>query len=365
MAGGSTTVVIVALVCNLGIAATKFAAAVVSGSSAMLAEAIHSLVDTGNQGLLLLGIKRSSRKPDDLHPFGYAMELYFWSFVVGMLLFSLGAGVAIYEGVDKTAHPAPIEQAHIVYIVLAISVVLEGISTYRGVVEFNHRRGRVAWLTALRNSKDPSLYVVLLEDFAALAGLVIAFAGVVASHEFGILQADGIASIAIGIVLALVAAFMSIETKELLIGEAASSRVYDGLRDILQTEVGQDRPITNVASIKTMHLGPEDILLAIRLDYNDTVTAAIVERTNARIETSIKERFPSIKQIFLAVGSSTPITTQQTRVDRTKGPSPPSRPPAYKPDHSEANLHAPLPRPAHSPPSQPENRKSRKRAKRR
>lgn len=303
-AGGSTTVVAIALACNLGIATAKFVAAAWSGSSAMLSEAIHSLVDTSNQALLLVGIKRSQRPADDRHPFGYGMELYFWSFIVAIVLFSLGAGVAIYEGVDKLLHPHPIAHANILYIVLGVSLVLEGISTFQCVGEFNSRRGKMPWLAALRTSKDPSLYTVLLEDCAALAGLTIAFVGVVAADQFGIEQADGVASIVIGVLLAMVAAFMSIETKALLIGEAAEPSVLAGLRAIIAHETGKGKPISAINNIKTMHLGPEEILVVASVDFEDGQLASSVEATNARLELAIKSAYPAVRQLCLEVRSA-------------------------------------------------------------
>ncbi|MEQ1697354.1 MAG: cation diffusion facilitator family transporter [Hyphomicrobiaceae bacterium] len=300
-AGGSTTVVAIALVCNLGIATAKFVAAGMSGSSAMLSEAIHSLVDTSNQGLLLIGIKRSKRPADDRHPFGYGMELYFWSFIVAIVLFSLGAGVAIYEGVDKLLHPHGMDHVNILYAVLAVSLVLESISTYQAVKEFNSRRNGAPWIGALRASKDPSLYTVLLEDLAALAGLTIALAGVIAADKFGIAQADGIASIVIGLLLAMVAIFMSIETKALLIGEAAEPDVQAGLREAILAETGAGKPITQIHTIKTMHLGPEDILVVASVDFEDGQSARSVEATNGRIEAAIKTRYPAVRQLFLEV----------------------------------------------------------------
>ncbi len=302
-AGGSTGVVIVALACNFGIATAKFAAAAVSGSSAMLSEAIHSLVDTSNQALLLIGIKRSQRPPDDRHPFGYSMELYFWSFIVAILLFSLGAGIAIYEGIDKLLHPHAIEHAWALYAILGVSLVLEGISTYRALTEFNAHRGRTGLIAALQRSKDPALYTVLLEDLAALAGLTVAFLGVVGVDVFGWPQADGLASIVIGVILALVAAFMSVETKALLIGEAASDEVQAGLKALVAAETGPGKPISHINSIKTMHLGPVDVLVIASVDFEDGQTARSVELTNARIEASIKAQYPSVRQLFLEVRS--------------------------------------------------------------
>ena len=314
-AGGSTSVVIVALACNFGIAAAKFVAAAYSGSSAMLSEAIHSLIDTSNQGLLLIGLKRSERPADARHPFGYSMELYFWSFIVAIVLFSLGAGVAIYEGIDKLRNPHPIDHVQVLYAVLGVALVLEGISTWRALGEFNARRGSTGFVAALRKSKDPALYTVLLEDLAALAGLAVAFLGVLATDQFAVAQADGMASIVIGLILAAVAVFMSIETKSLLIGEAASETVQAGLRAIIEDETGLGRPITCVNTIKTMHLGPDDILVVASVDFDDGVSARTVEVTNARIEAEIKRRFPQVRQLFLEVrATAAPVVASQSAI---------------------------------------------------
>lgn len=288
----------------------------------MLSEAIHSLVDTSNQALLLLGIKRSKRPADERHPFGYGMELYFWSFIVAIVLFSLGAGVAIYEGVDKLLHPHGMDHVNILYAVLGVSLVLEGISTYQAVKEFNSRRNGAPWIRALRSSKDPSLYTVLLEDLAALAGLTIALAGVIAADKFGIAQADGVASIVIGLLLALVAIFMSIETKALLIGEAAEPDVQAGLREAILVETGAGKPITQIHAIKTMHLGPDDILVVASVDFEDGQTARSVEATNGRIEAAIKTRYPAVRQLFLEVKGGPELVTGTT-ADAAVGPAQP------------------------------------------
>lgn len=302
-ASGSTGVVLVALGCNLGIALAKFAAAAWTGSSAMLSEAIHSLVDTCNQGLLLVGLRRSVRPADARHPFGYARELYFWSFIVAILLFSMGAGVSIYEGLLKLANPRPIADPMVNYAILGVAVTLEGVSTWRAVREFNARRGKTSMLAALRASKDPALFTVVLEDLAALAGLVAALAGIAAAHLLGFEPADGIASVVIGLILAAVAAFMSIEIKGLIVGEAASDAVRQGLRNIVEAETGRDRPIQSINEIRTMHLGPDDVLVAASVDFNDGETARSVEMTTARIERAVKARYPEVKRLYVEVQS--------------------------------------------------------------
>jgi len=224
MAGGSSVrVVVAAFACNGVIAVSKFVAAGITGSAAMQSEALHSVVDAGNQALLLLGLKRAGRPADALHPFGYGKELYFWSFVVAVILFSMGAGVSLYEGIQKLRNPHPIESPIISYVVLGVAIVFEVASTYVAVSAFNEQRGEQSAWAALRGSKDPALFTVVLEDLAALTGLLIALAGTIAADQLGWIAADAVASIAIGVVLALVATFMSLETKSLLIGDEAGN----------------------------------------------------------------------------------------------------------------------------------------------
>jgi cation diffusion facilitator family transporter len=299
-ADGTVKVVLAALACNGLIAVSKFVAASITGSAAMLAEALHSVADTANQGLLLLGMRRARRPADRWHPFGYSKELYFWSFVVGILLFSMGAGVSLYEGVQKLLHPHPIEHAFVNYIVLSVAIVFEVASTYVAVSEFNARRGRMRPLMALRSSKDPALFTVVLEDLAALIGLIIALVGILVADLLGWLPGDALASIAIGCVLAGVAAFMCLETKSLLIGEAASPRVVAGVRRLIEAQAAASGAIKRVHTIRTMHLGPEDVLLTVRVDFEDSVSAAKVEDIVGDLERAIRARFPEIRQLFLA-----------------------------------------------------------------
>lgn len=297
--GGSTGVVMVALVANFGIAVAKFAAAAWTGSSAMLSEAIHSLVDTSNQGLMLYGIKRSQRPADAVHPFGYAKELYFWAFVVAVLLFSLGAGVAIYEGVDKLANPRPITDPIVNYVVIGVAFLLESFSAHRAITEFNARRGNQPIGYALRSSKDPALFTVLLEDIAALIGLTFAFCGIAIAHATGSTAADAYASILIGLLLGAVAAFMSIEIRSLIIGESASPAVRRDIQEAILAEVGPGRPIRAINEIRTTHLGPTDILVVASVDFEDDETAASIEAAVARIEATIRTHTPAVRRIFI------------------------------------------------------------------
>lgn len=296
-ADGSLKVVIAALGANALIAASKFTAAAWTGSSAMLSEAIHSLADTANQGLLLLGLRRSARPADSKHPFGYAREIYFWSFVVAVLLFSLGAGVSIYEGVHKLQHPATIKDPLVNYVVLGVALVFETISTMVAVREFNTRRQGQGIVAALRNCKDAALFTVVLEDLAALVGLVLALGGIAASHLLGFAQGDALASIAIGLLLASVAAFMSIETKALLIGEAAMPEVVEGIERIVGRELGGSA--SRLVDLRTMHLGPEDVLVAATLDFDNNVPAGTVEATVNRMEAAIRGAYPAVKRIYI------------------------------------------------------------------
>jgi cation diffusion facilitator family transporter len=301
---GSKKVVLIALAANLGIALAKFAAAAWTASSAMLSEAIHSLVDTSNQALLLYGLARARRPADARHPFGYSKEIYFWSFVVAIVLFSMGAGVSIYEGIEKLRDPHPISDFWINYLVLGTALGLEGFSAYKALTEFGTRRGSRGWVAALRASKDAALFTVVLEDLAALAGLLIALVALLCVQHLGLEQADAIASIAIGILLAGVAAFMSIEIKGLLIGEAASPKVLAGIEAILSHEVRPAGPLVAINEIRTMHLGPHDVLVAASVDAIDGIPAERVEAVTTKLERAIKARYPQVRHLFIETQSA-------------------------------------------------------------
>lgn len=300
-AGSSTKIVVIALTANFLIACAKFSAYLWTSSSAMLSEAIHSLVDTSNQALLLYGDHRSRRPADDRHPFGYARELYFWSFVVAILLFALGAGLSIYEGIEKLLNPHPITDPYVNYIVLSVALCIEGYATSVAIREFNSRRGATGIVRALRDSKDPALITILLEDVAAISGLLVAFFGILMAHLFAIDQADGIASIAIGLVLAFVAIFLSMEVKGLLIGEAARPHVQAGIRQLIDDEQASNGHILDINEIRTMQLGAKDVLVAVSVDFDDRSTAADVKETTQRLETAIKTAYPEVKQFYIEV----------------------------------------------------------------
>ncbi len=298
--GGSKVVIYAALAGNAGIAVTKFGAAFYTGSSAMLSEAVHSCVDTGNQGLLLMGIARSKRPPDREHPFGYGMEIYFWAFIVAILIFGLGAGVSIYEGLRQLANPEPVESYTAAYIVLGVALVFEGAAWTVAFREVNRARGNRSLFQAVRRSKDPTVFTVLFEDSAAILGLVVAFVGLLASEFLGIVWADGAASIGIGVILALTALGLAYETKSLLTGEAAAPAIVEEIRRMALEEPS----VRAINEFRSMHFGPEDILANISLDFEDRSNLAEVEHTVARLERRIKERFPEVTNVFVEVQAS-------------------------------------------------------------
>lgn len=298
-AHGSKKVIYAALAGNGLIAVTKFIASTITGSSAMLSEAIHSVVDTGNQGLLLYGIRRSNRPPDIKHPFGYGMELYFWSFVVAILIFAVGAGVSLYEGIQKLIEPHPISNPYINYIVLGIAMVFESAAWWIAYREFGKVQGKFGLFDAVRRSKDPTVFTVLFEDTAALLGLVVAMIGIGSAHLLYVPWADGMASVVIGLILAGTAILLAFETKSLLIGESADPELIRGVQDM----VSKIDSIRNINELRTMHLGPEDILLAISLDFHDDLTSGDVEKTIFELEKEIKSAFGSVKRLFIEVQS--------------------------------------------------------------
>ena len=296
----SKKVIYAALVGNSLIAVTKFAAAFFTGSSAMLSEAVHSLVDSGNQWLLLYGIKRAKQPADERHPFGYGMELYFWSFVVAILIFGVGAGVSVYEGVQRVMEPHPITDPYINYAVLAAAMVFEGVAWWIAFREFNRVRGRRSWLAEIRFSKDPTVFTVLFEDSAAMLGLIVAMAGIAAAQAFEMPVLDGVAAILIGLILAVTAGFLAYECKGLLIGEGAGGAVVRGIRRI----IGEQEGIKSINEILTMHFGPTDVLANLSIDFTDGLSANDVERAVSTLERAIKQTYPEVTRIFIEAQSA-------------------------------------------------------------
>lgn len=295
MATESRTIIFAALIGNSLIAVTKFVAAAITGSSAMFAEAIHSVVDTGNQLLLLLGLHRAKRPPSPAFPFGHGKEIYFWSFVVAIMIFAVGAGISMYEGVHHLLHPEPISNPMVNYIVLGIAMVFEAGAWYVAWRGFNEARGSRGYLEAVTRGKDPVLFVVLFEDSAAMLGLMVAFVGVLLVDVTGIVWFDGVASIIIGLILAFTAAWLARESMSLLVGESAEPAVVRGIREIVDGEPG----VNQVHEVLTLHMGPNFILVNVAADFADGIPSEEVEASIGRLTRTIRERFPEVRRVFL------------------------------------------------------------------
>jgi len=317
LAEGSTKVVVAALAGNLAIAVTKFIASALTGSAAMFSEAIHSVVDSGNQVLLLYGIRRSRRPATPEHPFGFGREVYFWSFVVAVLLFGIGAGLSLYDGWVALRNPRPVETPWVNFTVLGIAFLFEGASWLIALREFRRSTRGLRLLSAVHRSKNPSVFVVLFEDSAALVGLVLAAAGLAAGEITGNPVYDAWASLGIGTVLAVVAALLAYESKGLLIGEAADRRVIEGIRRI----VGEEPRVKRTIDVLTMHLGPDDVLLNMSAEFQDELTADDVEDTIFALEGRIRGQFPQVRRIFVEAEA------MRLRRDRqaAAGPAPQAR----------------------------------------
>lgn len=281
---------------NFIIAVAKFVAALFTGSSAMLSEGIHSVADTGNQLLLLLGIRRGRVPPDELHPFGHGKELYFWSLIVAIILFGVGGGMSLYEGIVHLQHPVPIENPVWNYVVLGIGVVVEGAAWLIALREILkvQGEGQSLW-QAIRRSKDPAVFTVLGEDSAALAGLAVAFLGVFLAHRLDTPALDGVASIVIGTILIIVASFLAYESRNLIIGESANPALVAGIREVLESEAA----VASVERLLTMHLGPRNVLVATEVRFDPQLPIPDVEAAMDRVEQSIHARYPVVGQIFI------------------------------------------------------------------
>jgi cation diffusion facilitator family transporter len=295
-AEGGTKAIIAALIANIGIAVTKFIAFLLTASSSMLAESIHSVADSGNQALLLVGGKRAKRGATPEHPFGYGRERYIYAFIVSIVLFSVGGLFALYEGYHKLQHPDPIESwKWVPVLVLVVAIGLESYSFRTAIVESNRARGKTGWISFIRHSKAPELPVVLLEDFAALLGLVFALIGVsltLITHD-GIW--DGIGTVAIGLLLVAVALALGIETKSLLLGEGANLEAVEQIRSAIESE-----PLVHrVIHMRTLHLGPEELLVAAKIGVRPEATAADVARAIDGAEVRIREAVPIARVIYL------------------------------------------------------------------
>lgn len=291
----SRIVVYGAIAGNVAIATTKFIVAGITGSSAMLSEAIHSTVDTGNGLLLLVGLKLSQRQPDAEHPFGYGKELYFWSLIVAVLIFGVGGGISAYEGVLHMLHPEPLQDAKWNYIVLACAAVFEGISFAIALRAMLKEKGDTPFWKALHSSKDPSTFTVMAEDSAALVGLLLAATGVFASHHLGMPVLDGVASLAIGILLAAVATLLIYESHSLLVGEGVDHDMARAIRQMAQ----DDHAVASAAHPLTMYFGPDEVLVTLDVKFRSGISGRDVAAAVDRIERSIRERFRSVKRIYI------------------------------------------------------------------
>ncbi|QEA38779.1 cation diffusion facilitator family transporter [Pistricoccus aurantiacus] len=295
MAKESKAVIYAALAGNLAIAVTKFVAAAITGSSAMLSEGIHSVVDTGNQGLLLLGLHRAKRPASPEFPFGHGQEVYFWSFVVALLIFAIGSGVSLYEGVIHILSPTPIESPLVNYVVLGLGVLFEGASWAFALNSFRKAKGKWSYVEAVHRAKDPSTFVVVFEDSAALLGLLAALAGVALSQWTGNPIFDGIASLVIGLILGGTAIWLAIETKGLLIGESANRAVVEDIRRLAKAA----NEVEEVNEVLTMHMGPDYILVTLSVRFVRGTPAERIENAIVTLDRRIKREHAAIKRVFV------------------------------------------------------------------
>jgi cation diffusion facilitator family transporter len=302
MAGGSKIVVYGAIGANLAIAAAKFTAAFFTGSAAMLSEGIHSLVDSGNGLLILLGLSRATKPANEEHPFGYGKELYFWTMIVAVLIFAVGGGISLYEGWIHIQKPAPLTDPTWNYWVLGLAVLFEGIACTLAFREFNKTRGDAGFWKALRASRDPAVYAILLEDLAALVGLVIALGGVYFGHLLNNPYFDGGASLAIGVLLIGMAIFMLKETRGLLVGEGIDATT----RASLQALAKADPAVQSIKPPLSMYLGPAEAFLALDVRFQQDLTAQQVEDAVGRLEKAIRAKHPEFKRIFVEAESFAP-----------------------------------------------------------
>jgi cation diffusion facilitator family transporter len=295
MAGSSKKAIYGAIIANTLIAIAKFVASFFTGSSSMLSEGIHSLVDTGNGVLLLFGIKRSKLPPDQKHPFGYGKEIYFWSFVVAILIFALGGGIALYEGIHHILHPKPLENLVWNYAVLGVAILIEGNALRIAMREFNLSRGNKPMMKAIRESKDTSTVAIVIEDGAAVLGLLIALICVLLGHLTGIQYFDGIGSTLIGILLISVSWFFAMECKGLLVGEGLLQSDLQKIHSILSA----DDKVLDFNPPLSMYLGPNEVLLNLDINFKDGLTADEIEASIDVIESQITEAIPSINRIYI------------------------------------------------------------------
>ncbi|MHB0776817.1 cation diffusion facilitator family transporter [Halomonas sp. WWR20] len=318
MASESKAVIYAAMAGNTLIAVTKFIAAAMTGSSAMLSEGIHSVVDTGNQVLLLLGMHRARKPPDAQFPFGHGKEIYFWSFVVALLIFAIGSGISLYEGIIHILNPEPMESPLINYAVLGLGILFEGASWAFALNEFRKTKGKWGYLEAVHRGKDPSMFVVVFEDSAALLGLLAALAGVALSQWTGNPVFDGIASVIIGLILGGTAIWLAVETKGLLIGESANRSVVEDIRRL----AGQAEGVETVHEVLTMHMGPDYILVNLSVHFVRGTPAESIERSIVTLDRAIKQAHPHVQRVFVEAESRAEAAHNGTLQDTAKPASP-------------------------------------------
>lgn len=297
----SKTTLLAALGANTGIAIAKFCGAAYTGSSAMASEGIHSLVDTGNQILLILGLKDASRPADAPHPFGYGLRLYFWGFVVSVAIFALGSGLTIHEGLEKIGHPTPIAHAWVNMVILVVSIVLEGSSLLVALRQIRQeaRSRDVGLMEALRSHRDPTIFAVVYEDTAAIAGLLVALAGTVLTLGLDMPAIDGWTSIVIGLILAVAAISLARRCYTLLTGQAADPAIEERLREIL----GGIEVIDHVNEVRTMHFGPSEVLLLVSADFRDDTPAGVVKRIVGQVDEWMRDEFEDVRRVYIEAQS--------------------------------------------------------------
>ena len=295
MAGGGTKAVVAAMIANAIIAVAKFIAAAITGSSAMLSEGIHSVADTGNQALLLFGNRRAHKPADSRHPFGYAQELYFWSLIVAMILFGLGGGLSIYEGIAHLGHPEVPRDAAWIYSVLGIAFVVEAAALRVALGELTGKGSGLSLWSRLRACKDPRVFVPVAEDLAALVGVTVAFLGVFLARALDAPVLDGSASIVIGIILACVAVFLGYETRALLVGETISEDLGAAIRRICLA----DEAVEDLVRMIGVHLGPDEVLLNLGLQFDQDLGAEAVAQAVEQIERKIRAEDPRVTRVFI------------------------------------------------------------------
>ena len=327
MQDGSKKAIIAAFLANAAIALAKLVGFLLTGAASMLAEAVHSSADAGNQGLLFLGGARARKTATPEHPFGYGRERYFWSFVVALVLFSLGGLFALFEGIEKLRHPHEIESATVAFVILTIAIIVESISFRTAIKESLHVKGKESWWQFIRRSKSPELPVVLLEDLGALVGLILAVVGLGMAEITGNPRWDAVGSIAIGSLLVIIAIILVIEMKGLLIGEAASPAVLASIQQTIESTAR----VRKVIHVKTQHIGPDELLVGAKLAFDAGIDLPNLAEAINEVEHRLRQAVPSCRVIYLEPDIERVTGTASTPGSRTPPTSPPSPTPTPPP----------------------------------